>query len=60
MPIGSGKADTLEKKFELAAVDPVTLHNETHQGILHQLGKRALGDGHDILQLSGPPGSIHP
>jgi len=52
MPIclGAPTPDTLEKKFELAAVDPVTLHDETDQGILHQLDKRALGDGHDILQ----------
>ena len=47
--------DTLEKKPELVTVDPVTLHDETDQGILYQLGERALGDVHDI-----PPGFTAP
>jgi hypothetical protein len=48
-PVGRGipASDTLEEKLELAAVDPVTLHDETDQGILHQLGERALSDGHN-------------
>jgi hypothetical protein len=47
--------DTLEEKLELAAVDPVTLHDETDQGILHQLGERALDDGHDNSPAFRPP-----
>ena len=47
--------DPLEQTLEFAAVDPVTPHDETDQGISNQLGKRASGDVHDI-----PPGYLAP
>jgi hypothetical protein len=47
--------DPLEQPLELAAVDPVALHDEADQGIVHQLGERASGDVHDI-----PPGYLAP
>jgi len=47
--------NALEEKLELATVDTVTPHDETDQGILHQLGERALDDGHDNSPAFGPP-----
>jgi hypothetical protein len=47
--------DSLEQKLELAAVDPIALHDEADQGIVYQLGERAPGDVHDIS-----PGNLAP
>src|ERR1700730_155705 len=59
-PVGPGlpARDTLEEKLELAAVESVTPHDETGQGILHQLGERAWADGHDNSPAFRPP-EIH-
>jgi hypothetical protein len=40
--------DLLEQKLKVAAIDPVALHDEGGEGIVHQLGKRAPGDVHNI------------
>ena len=42
--------DPLQQKLKVAAVDPVSLHDEADQGICHQLGERALchADVYDI------------
>ena len=45
----------LEQTLELAAVDPVALHDEADQGIVYQLDGRAPGDVHDIS-----PGCLAP
>jgi hypothetical protein len=56
-----GARGPLEQKLEFATVDPVALHDEADQGILHQLGQRAPSDVHNISpRLSnGPHEPIH-
>jgi hypothetical protein len=43
--------DPLQQKLEVAAFDPVALHDEANQRICHQLGERALGDA-DVYDIS--------
>ena len=40
--------DLRQQKFEFATVDRVALHDEADQGIVRQLGQRALGDIRNI------------
>jgi hypothetical protein len=43
--------DPLQQKLEVAAADPVALHDEADHGIRHQLGERALCDA-DVYGIS--------
>lgn len=41
-------ANLAEQAFEGLALDPVSLHDETHHRIIEQLGERELFDRHSL------------